>query len=230
MRSFSYSEKIIKRKLFFALVFVFAVSVLVYHIITGAFIMTYRLETNNMEPSLKSGEIVLGSLRAKAETLERGDLVFKRPHFKGSLNIFQKAINKAFSLFTAKMYLPFDEYKGSLVSGSIFRVIGLPGDTIYMKDYIAYIKPAGSENFLTEFELTKQNYNIQTIQLPNDWKSEMPFSGSTENFVLGKDEFFLLTDNRVSSLDSRLSGSCDKSQIETKIIFVLFPFKSWKSF
>lgn len=230
MKNFSYSEKITRRKLFLALIFIFAITVLVYHIFSDSVIKTYRLETNSMEPSLKNGEIVVGSLGVKAETLKRGDLIFKKPNFKGSLNIFQKAINKVFSLFTAKTYMPFDEYKNSLISGSVFRVIGLPGDTIYMNDYIAYIKPAGSEIFLTEFELTKQNYNIQTIKLPSDWTSEMPFSDSTENFVLGNDEFFLLTDNRVTGLDSRLSGPCNKSQIEAKIIWVIFPFKSWKSF
>ena len=38
------------------------------------------------------------------------------------------------------------------------RVIGMPGDIIYMRDYVLYVKPAGEKHFLTEFEIIEKNY------------------------------------------------------------------------
>jgi signal peptidase I len=229
-KSFSYTEKVARKKFFMMLLFIFALTVLLYHLISAFIFRTYRIETDTMQPTFESGQMLGAVTLFNTENLRRGDLVFRSAIYKDELNIFQKLVNKICSLFTAKLVRPFGNEQRSLTHGAVFRIVGLPGDTIYMNNFIAYIKNAESDNFLTEFELSKQNYDIKTLQLPEGWKNYMPFSGSTEKFILGEHEFFLLSDNRVSTFDSRLSGICTASNIEAKILFVLLPFKSWKKF
>lgn len=229
-KSFSYTEKVVRKRFFFTLIFIFAAAVLLYHLCTAFVFRTYRIQTDTMQPTLASGQIVTATTLFHTENLTRGDLVYRKPIHKSDLNIFQKMTNKICSFFTAKSIRPFGDEQRSLMPGAVFRVVGLPGDTIYMDNFIAYIRNSETENFLTEFELSKQDYDIKTLQLPAGWEKSMPFSGSTDKFVLGKDEFFLLSDNRVSTLDSRLSGICTQDDIEAKITAVLFPFRKWKKF
>ncbi len=85
------------------------------------------------------------------------------------------------------------------------RVYGLPGETIKAKDNKLYI---------------------------NDKKIADDYGyGVTSDFgptKLGKDEYFVLGDNRIISLDSRGIGAIKKNQISGKIVFSLFPFKKIK--
>lgn len=229
-RSYSYSEKIERNKFIFTIIFIFAVTVLFYNVISHFIFKTYRIQTKIMEPSFKSGQILVSTPIFKRENLRRGDLVFRKAFHKSNLNIFQKLVNKVFSLFSAKMIKPFGEERNSSTSAAVFRIIGLPGDTIYIDNFVAHIKNKDVPNFLTEFELSEVDYNILTPQLPEGWQSEMPFSGTSEEFVLGKDEFFLLSDKRLASLDSRLSGTCHEKNIGEKIIFISWPIRDWKSF
>ena len=83
----------------------------------------------------------------------------------------------------------------------IKRVIGLPGETIRYKNGNLYING----------KIIKDNYA----------------HGETGNFqeiVLGKDEYFLMGDNREVSLDSRALGVIKNSEIEGTVGIVLFPF------
>lgn len=230
MSRLSYSEKVARKKNFILVVFVFVVIVLIYNLITNFVFCTYRIQTKNMSPTFASGEIAGASKMFNIENLERGDLVFRRSIYKSNLNIFQKFINKVFTLFSPNIFIPFDENMLSVTHGSVFRIVGLPGDTIYMRDFVVYIKNSTNEKFLTEFELSDITYDISTTKLPERWEADMPFSGSTDNFVLNDGEFFLLTDNRVAAPDSRLCGKCKIEDIEAKIVFVLWPIKGWRKF
>ena len=58
----------------------------------------------------------------------------------------------------------------------------------------------------------------------------MPFSGSSQRITLGENEFFLLTDNRKATLDSRLNGVCSIEDIEGKAVLVTWPFADWNVF
>lgn len=88
----------------------------------------------------------------------------------------------------------------------IKRVIGLPGETIRYRNGHLYI---------------------------NDEIIEDPYAyGDTGNFQeikLGKDEYFLMGDNRGISLDSRSIGVIKKSEIEGTVGIVLFPFNKFGS-
>lgn len=89
----------------------------------------------------------------------------------------------------------------------IKRIIGLPGESIQIKDGTIYIN--GEE--LTE------NYGKETIEDPGL---------AQEEIVLGDDEYFVLGDNRNASVDSRKAevGTIKKSQIKGKAWLRFYPF------
>ena len=83
----------------------------------------------------------------------------------------------------------------------IKRVIGLPGEKISCKDGVIYINNKKlTENF-------KHSY-----------------TDDFDEVKLGKDEYYILGDNRVNSMDSRAYGSFKRKYIRGKTHIVLFPF------
>ena len=88
----------------------------------------------------------------------------------------------------------------------IKRIIGLPGETIQIKDGMIYIDG--------EVYLEKKSYPVIT-------NPGMVSDGIT----LGNQEYFVLGDNRNNSVDSRFAdvGTVKASYIEGKVWFVLSP-------
>lgn len=95
----------------------------------------------------------------------------------------------------------------------IKRVIGLPGETIQIKGSTIYIN--GKE--------LKENYG----------KDPIDYSGIAEEPIkLGKDEFFVLGDNREISKDSRYAvvGPVKRENIEGRAFLRIYPFNKFGSF
>ncbi len=83
----------------------------------------------------------------------------------------------------------------------IKRIIGLPGDTVSCEDGIIYINSRKIKD--------KYGYGI---------------TEDFEKVKLGKNEYFVLGDNRSNSLDSRYYGPFNINSIKGSTKFVLFPF------
>ena len=89
---------------------------------------------------------------------------------------------------------------------SIKRIVGLPGETIQLKDNAVYING----------EKLKEDFQTTEIR-------DAGIAG--EELVLGGDEYFVLGDNRAASEDSREAdiGTVKRSEIEGKAWFVMLP-------
>ncbi|MEY4747591.1 MAG: hypothetical protein RLZZ416_640 [Candidatus Parcubacteria bacterium] len=92
----------------------------------------------------------------------------------------------------------------------IKRVIGLPGDTIV---------------------LSGQNVTVINTQYPDGLKLSEPYldpknlGGVNElRVTLGKDEYFVLGDNRRVSSDSRIWGTLPRNDIVGRVFARLYPF------
>lgn len=95
----------------------------------------------------------------------------------------------------------------------IKRVIGLPGETIQIV----------GNDILINGNKIKEHFG----------KDPMTFAGIAENPIkLGKDEFFVLGDNREVSEDSRYEevGVVKKKNIEGQAILRIYPFSKFGSF
>lgn len=90
----------------------------------------------------------------------------------------------------------------------IKRVIGLPGDTVSIRDGVITIVNAENPTGLVLRESYIEEYTY----------------GQVDRLVLGEDEYYVLGDNRDSSLDSRKFGSIKGSTIIGRVWLRGLPF------
>lgn len=86
----------------------------------------------------------------------------------------------------------------------IKRVIGLPGETVSYKD----------EKLIINGKIIKDKYNLNNTE-------------DFEPVKIGKNEYFVMGDNRNVSNDSRLIGTINKKDILGKTNFTIFPLKKF---
>ena len=97
----------------------------------------------------------------------------------------------------------------------IKRVIGMPGDTVEMKSGLLYINGKKVDQpFINTEALAKQTVFIDDFTLESlTGESKVP-----------EGKYFVLGDNRGVSKDSRMIGFIDRSAIEGKAVFTIWPF------
>ncbi len=93
----------------------------------------------------------------------------------------------------------------------IKRMIGLPGESVQIKDGQVII--FNEEN--PDGKILEEYY------LPDDLKT---YGMTDEKIVLGNNEFFVLGDNRNSSKDSRSFGPVNESYLTGRVLFRGWPF------
>ena len=86
-------------------------------------------------------------------------------------------------------------------SNLIKRVIGMPGETV---------------------EIIGSKIYIDGEELEDDYAYGSTYS--VDPVTLGEDEYFILGDNRVVSLDSRAFGKVSREEIEGTTNFIMYPF------
>lgn len=134
---------------------------------------------DSMNPELENGDIVLvNTLIYNAKNPARGDVIVFKPQGDESMHSYIK------------------------------RVIGLPGETVEIKDGIIYID--GKE--------LEEDYDTSAIK---------DAGLAAEKMELKKQEYFVLGDNRLSSTDSRSAevGAVKKTEIEGKAWLIASPLK-----
>ncbi len=155
--------------------------------ILNLFISTTTVYSTSMYPTLIEGDRLL---LYKTHSIQRGDIV----SFKSDMTLTKKDIE---SLNFIQRFMVSDKTHKNLIK----RVIGIPGDEVYIENGIVYING----------EKLDEPY-MSTI------------AGETINVgVIPDDEYFMMGDNRGVSLDSRQLGSFHKDKIIGKTILRFYP-------
>lgn len=116
-------------------------------------------------------------------------------------------------------YRFFDIERGDIISLSyadtkylIKRVIGLPGENIYIKNSQLYIND----------QATKENYLSKDLKYKDFYLSDLGYD------KIPDDMYLVLGDNRVDSLDSREIGLIKKDEIIGEIMIRFWPLNRFK--
>jgi signal peptidase I len=188
------------------------------------------LENETMQPGLHGGDRFVFSShiiqRLLAETSANREFPFRRGNVvlvdmtrRANRGRIREALDTLLRFFTLQRISLFDREEHLYIK----RVIGLPGDEISMTNFVLRIKPAGEAYGLTEFELSERPYDVNIPQVPALWDESIPFSGNLETFILGEDDYFVLSDDRSNTNDSRTWGPVPVGLILGRALFRYWP-------
>lgn len=148
-------------------------------------VQSYRVEGASMETGFYDGDFLLvNKVTYHLHSPRRGDIIIFDPPE---------------GLFTSEPYVK--------------RVVGLPGESVEMRDNRVYIHTADGE--------------VLRDPYVTPWTGNQMFP---QEGVFGEDEYFVLGDNREpgKSSDSRTWGTVPKGDIIGKVSLCYFPIGSWK--
>ena len=215
--------------LFLVLLFV------VYEGVTTLLVATVEQESVAMEPTLEVGDrlftlppaygprmALFGWTLPGLSNPARGDLVTVRPGYAPDQSFLARLADPFYRFVTLANRRTGEQTDWDSVL-QIKRVVGLPGDTIRLERFIAYVRPEGGAEFVSEFALSRREYELVTDERPADWQPLDPFGPAGETITLGDDEYFLLSDNRSSAIDSRHWGAVDAQSILAKVSVRFWP-------
>lgn len=229
-------EKIVRFILFFCILY------FCYLTFNALFLRTVLCESVSMEPTLKKGTFVLLSplplgnnhLPFLPVSLpqwrdpQRGELVEIVPNYHHSSPFWITIFDEMVRFLTGNWISLNESLRPAWDRPFILRrVVALPGDTIKIKDFIAYVRPNKEKYFLSEYELSKKVYSIKHNNLPKNWQPNFPFSSSMLEMTLGEDEYFVLSDNRMTFSDSRTWGVVKRSAFKALALLKYWPFNTW---
>lgn len=223
---FSYTLKKQHHKTVTKVIFIILLYFVLVNFILSFLIFPVRQVSESMKPGIQQNSIILSS--KIVPVLQRGDIVLLNSRFDTTNNIFLKAKKVFVSFFTGQQIVPGENSELPCTKNQFRRVIGMPGDTIYMRDYILYVCPEGQKHFLTEFELTQKKYSISFYAPPAEWNTAIGVAGSFEKITLGSNQYFVLGDNRKSCEDSRIWGPVTMDNVNAKALLSYFPIHNVK--
>ena len=210
-------RRFVRGAVLFAAVFFAGMSALLSFVI-----LPVQQKSLSMEPNVPRGTFVFATpIKTK---IKRGEVVLISPD-QGDVQAGKKAADFAARSFTLQKASVLESKKELMR-----RVAALPGDTIYMKDYILYVQPKNEKHFFTEFELNQIPYSVDITVPPTNWNPEIGVRGSFGKITLGDDEYYVLGDNRLSCLDSRVFGKVSGQRIKKRVLMNFFPLKAFKIF
>jgi signal peptidase I len=234
-------KKDTSKAVFYFILKIIVITTVLYFIITNFFLVSFQIKSISMEPNLEQEERILASPFVYGISLpfsdfrgiskpSRGDLIVITPPYYTEDLAIQTVFDPVIRFFTFQSVNPVKDKAGKDIGRFIVkRIIGIPGDTVKMNQFMAYIMPKNKESFYLESEIIPIKYFIKTDNKVDGWEEKFPFSGKFEEIILKEDEYFVLGDNRPFSSDSRSWGIVPYDQIIGKVIFRYWPLEKFGS-
>lgn len=118
---------------------------------------------------------------------------------------------------------------------AVKRVIGLPGETVEMKDDVLYINGKKvDEPYLTPYKTAFKKDKLQSeYAYDEDFQLEAQVASEFTDdfkFQVPEGQYFVLGDNRLISKDSRMFGFVDQSLLQGKVVWRYWPLNEMKVF
>jgi len=212
-------------------------TLILYLIISSMFLATFQVQSTSMEPQLQARDRIFVSpliygarilfFSAKLPPVrepERGDIVVIHSPIYGPPRAPLSLIEPLIRFFSFQRGSVVRDESGRRVPAyMIKRIVAVPGDTIRISGFTAYIRPEGSNSYTAEQTMIPGSYQILAGSLPEGWAKEFPFSGEHPPLTLEKDQYFLLGDNRQGSSDSRSWGPVSRDQILGRVLYRYWP-------
>ncbi len=150
---------------------------------------------------------------------DRGDVVLLRPAYNAYQSRLTSLVDSVLRTVTFQK-LTLTDILGEDRGDTMFlrRIIGLPGDALYIENGRCFIKPAGSSSFRNENELSPVPYDILIDTSLHDEGGVIPGPYSLGMTVLKKNEYFVMGDNRKIMDDSRFWGPLPDTAILGKVL------------
>jgi len=240
-RPYSYTDQKKRMKKVWLFLRLFLILFLSYEVLTGIFLSPYKIASKSMSPTINPSDLILtspivygpkipfGNIKLFGFTKPaRGDIVLVEAPMTTKNEGFLAILDDLVQFITfQQLSLSAKDTKNWEKSALVKRVIAVPGDVIYMKDFIFYIKEQDTEHFLTEFEVSGRSYDTDHEKVPENWTSDLPFSGDYQEIRLNSDEYFVSGDMRSITNDSRSFGPVNEVAILAPIVLRYWPFSAF---
>jgi len=228
---YSYAEQKRERHKLLRIIMGFILLFILYNVINAFLVSAWTLNNDTMEPGLHAGDrfivyssflpfVISGIGKTKgAAPFKRGAIVLIDTRRGENTNWFLLTADSFLRFITAqrKKILSVDEHI------YIKRIIAVPGDEVSMENFVFRVKPAGNMYVFTEFELSDRPYYPNIPQVPAIWDETLPFSGYMESITLGPGEYFVVSDDRSNTGDSRTWGPVSAKKLLGKPVFRFWP-------
>ena len=240
-RPYNYRNQVRRRILAFFLVIIFLF--LAYIIVDHFLISSFAVKNEGMEPYLSIDDRVLATPLLYGPKIpfannrirgfsspRRGDIVIAEAGYADRPPVIYRILDTFIGFFTFQKVQILENRSFSTPDPLVIkRILGLPGDTIRMDEYVMYIKPEGNKYFFHESELITGPFDILTEPLPEGWDDSFILSDHFDEVTLGSDEYFLIGDNRSASLDSRHWGPVPGDHLLKRVVLKYWPFKEFNA-
>lgn len=110
------------------------------------------------------------------------------------------------------------------------RLIGMPGDTLQMRNRVLYLNgEPRDEPYAKHTDVSDETHPWMTWQRDHlvdsvDPRSYAPTRDDWGPLVIPEDRYFMLGDNRETSLDSRYWGLLEEWRLEGRVVFIYFSY------
>lgn len=190
-------------------------------LITSLVFSARVMESASMSPAIREGDRLIIASFAAVRLLprlpvSRGDVVLI-DRAAADTSALKAAVNGIVRTLTGGRAGVRDE------RAFVKRVAALPGDTVWMDGFLLRVRPAGEAYTLTEAELAKKSYEPRVPGLPSVWSEALPFAGTMKELTLGEDEYFVLSDDRADTNDSRTWGPLPAACLKGRALLIYWP-------
>lgn len=108
------------------------------------------------------------------------------------------------------------------------RLVGMPGDTLRLKNNQLYVKPAGAKDFSKLQDLAPRTAKLYSgkggYQGHLSTMGDYRLFAADEDYIVPEDHYFMLGDNSAFSLDSRFFGAVPRRNLVGRSWFIFWPF------